>query len=445
MARVRTAGVAAALVAALAPVTFGGSAAFAVSATPAAVTAAVTAAAEVGTVVQDGGPLVVPAGDEGPVTLRFTATLPAGVKGPVSASFELDTWLAEVEAGGSPVSQNVIRSVCAVNGVSYGECAWHMPYAPPVLDDPPPHPSLDLPEVPAAETLTYTVTLDADRTAAVLGNLDARVELRDSTGASVARGTLGLDFVPGTPPPGQRGTVHARDKDGVLWRYEGTGDVNRPFATRKRVGGGWNGYTAVAPLTTATADGRGDLVARDKAGVLWYYQGTGKPSAPFAPRKRVGGGWNAYTALVGASDGSLVARDRDGVLWRYKAEYDSVYGPRKRVGGGWNTYTALTMSGAHDGALGRDKDGVLWKYTPHLRYPHPPFQQRQRVGGGWNTYTAIAGTAELGRDDRPDLVARDRDGKLWLYQGVYKPLSGLVPGSSRSLVGGGWNSYDLIF
>ncbi|MEU1225487.1 tachylectin-related carbohydrate-binding protein [Streptomyces sp. NPDC005828] len=438
MARVRTAVVAAALVAALAPVTFGGAAA--VAAPAAAV------AGTVGTVVQEGGRLKVPAGEEGAVTLRFTATLPAGVKGPVTASFDLDTWLQEGEAGSSPVSADVIRSACSVNGVSYGECAWHMPYFPPVLNDPPTRPSLDLPAVPAAETLTYTVTLDADRTAAVLGHPDVLVALRDGTGATVAEGRLaGLDFVPGTPPANQRGAVHARDKDGVLWRYEGTGDVSRPFATRKRVGGGWNGYTAVVPLTSATADGRGDLVARDKAGVLWYYQGTGKPDAPFAPRQRVGGGWNGYTALVGVGDGSLVARDGDGVLWRYKREYNVPYGPRQRVGGGWNTYTALTMSGAHDGALARDKDGVLWKYDYLGSVPSPPFQQRRRIGGGWNTYTTITASAELGRDEYPDLVARDRDGKLWLYQGVRNPSSGLVPGSSRSLVGGGWNTYDLMF
>ncbi|MFH8716472.1 hypothetical protein [Streptomyces zaomyceticus] len=445
MTRMRTAVVAAALVAALAPVTFGGPAAFAASP---AVTAAGTAA-EVGTVVQEGGRLTVPAGEEGPVTLRFTATLPAGVKGPVTASFELDTWLTEGEAGSSPVSQDVIRSGCAVNGVSYGECAWHMPYYPPVLNDPPTRPSLDLPAVPAAETLTYTVTLDADRTATILGRLRALVELRDSAGATVAQGALGLDFVAGTPSAERRGAVHARDKDGVLWRYEATGDVSRPFAPRKRVGGGWDAYTAVVPITTATADGRGDLVARDKAGVLWYYQGTGKPSAPFAPRQRVGGGWNAYTALVGVGDGGLVARDRDGVLWRYERKYNVPYGPRQRVGGGWNTYTALTMSGAYDGALGRDKDGVLWKYDRLGPVPSPPFKQRQRVGGGWNTYTAIAGTAELGRDEYPDLVARDGAGKLWLYQGVRKLLPdgrySLLPGPTRTLVGGGWNTYDLIF
>ncbi|WP_405854239.1 hypothetical protein OG361_16365 [Streptomyces sp. NBC_00090] len=454
MARVRTAVVAVALIATMAPVVLGGSAAVAApspattatTATTAAAEAAVGAVAEVGTVVQDGGRLTVPAGEEGAVTLRFTASLPAGVRGPVTGVLRLPDKLTEI-AGSSPVSENVIRSTCSVNGVAYGECRWDMPYMHDTQDADPP--SLALPTVTAAGTLAYAVTLDADRSAIVLGTPDARVELKDGTGAVVAEGTVGLDFVYGTPPPSVRGAVHARDKYGVLWRYEGTGDVNRPFAARKRVGGGWNAYTAVTPVRTAKADGWGDLVARDKSGVLWYYSGTGKPSAPFAPRQRVGGGWNVYTALVGVGDGGLVARDRDGVLWRYESGYHAPFEPRQRVGGGWNTYTALTMSGRYDGVLGRDKDGVLWKYDRLGIIPGPPFAPRHRVGGGWNIYSAIAGAAELGRDRYPDLVARDRAGKLWLYQGVPKPLTSWdyspVPGPTRTLVGGGWNTYNLIF
>ncbi|MGA5193992.1 hypothetical protein [Streptomyces exfoliatus] len=445
MARVRTAVVAAALIAVLAPVTLGGSMAFAAPALP----AAVTAAGEVGTVVQDGGPLAVSAGEEGAVTLRFTASLPVGVQGPVSGVLRLPTKLTEV-AGSSPVSANVIRSTCSVNGVAYGECRWNMPYMHDTQDADPP--SLDLPTVAAAGTLAYTVTLDADVSAVALVDKEARVELKDGTGAVVAQGTVGLSFVPGTPPPWLRGTVHARDTSGVLWRYEGTGDVTRPFAARERVGGGWNAYTAITPVRSTRAEGYGDLVARDRAGVLWYYAGTGDPSAPFAPRKRVGGGWNVYTTLVGVGDGGLVARDKDGVLWHYQSGYGVPFEPRQRVGGGWNTYSALTMNGAWGGVLGRDKDGVLWKYDP-VRVgeitPSVPFAPRHRVGGGWNIYTAIAGAYDLGRDRIPDLVARDRDGKLWLYQGVSKPLAdweySLVPGPTRSLVGGGWNTYNLIF
>ncbi|MFD8207616.1 hypothetical protein ACFV2S_14665 [Streptomyces sp. NPDC059695] len=449
MARVRTAVAAAALVAALAPVTFGGAAAVAAPVTTAAAGTAAEAGS-VGTVVQEGGRLTVPAGEEGAVTLRFTATLPAGTQGPVSGMLRLPTTLV-ASAGGSPVSENVIRSTCTVNGTAYGACPWHMPFVRAGEEQDPP--SLDLPTVPAAGTLTYAVTMDADRTASVLGHPDARVELKDSTGTVVAGGTVRLDFVPATPPPSQRGALHARDKQGVLWRYEGTGDVTRPFATRKRVGGGWNAYTVVTPLFSATAGGTGRLVARDRAGVLWYYEGTGNPAAPFAPRERVGGGWNTYTALVGTGDGSLVARDRDGVLWLYEKTYEGYsrpFEPRKRVGGGWNTYNALVKSGGWDGALSRDKDGVLWKYDRQGCIPCAPFEPRQRIGGGWNVYTALAGTAELGRDDVPDLVARDAAGKLWLYRGVHVPEPGsywglIGPGPTRSLIGGGWNVYDLMF
>ncbi|MER5967322.1 hypothetical protein [Streptomyces sp. NPDC002057] len=441
MARARTAVVATTLIAALASATLGGTAAFAAPAVPAALTAA-----GAGTVVQNGGPVTVAAGEEGAVTLRFTASLPAGVRGPVTGAVHLPTTLHAV-AGNSPVSENVVRSTCSVNGVAYGACRWNMPFLHDFDEADPP--SLDLPAVPAARTLAYSVTVDADRSAVALVGTEALVALKDTTGAVVARGTVGLRFVPGTPPPHERGAVHARDAAGVLWRYEGTGDVTRPFAVRKRVGGGWNAYTVVTPVVPATADGRGGLVARDRAGVLWYYEGTGDPSAPFAPRQRVGGGWSVYTALVGTGDGGLVARDRDGALWRYQAGLRAPFGPRERVGGGWNTYTALTMAGTYDGVLGRDKDGVLWKYDYFGSVPGEPFRPRLRVGGGWNVYSAVAGGTRLGRDEHPDVVARDRAGRLWLYPGVGRPVPSrgdvVVPGSTRTLVGGGWNTYDLIF
>ncbi|MGW4725812.1 hypothetical protein [Streptomyces sp. NPDC004291] len=447
MARVRMAVVATALIATVAPVALGGTAAHAVPATA----TAVGAAAEVGKVVQEGGRLAVPAGDEGAVTLRFTATLPAGTKGPVTGVLRLPDMLTE-SAGSSPVSENVLRSTCAVNGVAYGACRWDMPYQ--YDDREVEKPSLALPAVPAAATLVYAVTLDADRSATVLGRPDALVELKDAGGAVVAVGTVGLDFVDGTPPALERGALHARDRNGVLWRYEGTGDVRRPFGARERIGGGWNAYTAVTPLWNARAAGYGDLVARDRSGVLWYYRGTGDPDAPFAPRTRVGGGWNVYTALSGTGDGNLVARDKSGALWVYEKTIGgsgAPFKPRRYDGRGWNAYDVLVPAGGNDGALARDKSGVLWKYENADWTQGPPFAPRHRVGGGWNVYTALAGTAELGRDGTGDLVARDAAGKLWLYQGVTTKgndptrTDSVVPGPTRSLIGGGWNAYDMIF
>lgn len=76
--------------------------------------------------------------------------------------------------------------------------------------------------------------------------------------------------------------VIARDKGGVLWLYQGTGDRDRPLTGRTRIGGGWQAFDQLAGGSDLTGDGRPDLVANDKAGVLFLYKGTGNAAAPFA-------------------------------------------------------------------------------------------------------------------------------------------------------------------
>ncbi|MEY9870789.1 hypothetical protein ABH931_000243 [Streptacidiphilus sp. MAP12-33] len=91
----------------------------------------------------------------------------------------------------------------------------------------------------------------------------------------------------------------ARDTTGVLWLYQGTGNPSAPFETRVRVGGGWNTYDSIVGVGDITNDVWTDLVARDASGVLWLYQGTGNPSAPFKARVSLGNGWSTYNTLVG--------------------------------------------------------------------------------------------------------------------------------------------------
>ncbi|MFH8841175.1 tachylectin-related carbohydrate-binding protein [Streptomyces sp. NPDC017868] len=436
MTRIRTALVlAAALFAGVAPAGLGG---VAVAAPPA------PAVAEVGTVVQEGGRLTVPAGGEGPVTLRLKATLPAGVTGPVNADIGLPV-VNYPPAGPNPRRLAVaLHSTCSVNGGAFAVCEWDAPQADGI--DYPYSVRLVLPVARAAATLTYAVTIDTSSQQSWVGSLDAPVTLRDSAGAVVAQGGAGLDFVPGVlPDPETMGVVHARDKAGVLWRYEGTSRVDRPFRPRKKIGGGWNAYTAIVPLGHATAAGQGDLVARDKAGILWYYKGTGNPDAPFAPRVRLGGGWNVYTAFTVSPRGELVGRDKAGVLWFHAWNRESEpfsIDSRLREGAGWNIYTTLNQFGW--GALARDTSGVLWKYDAAIAEPTRIYQRRVRVGAGWNAYTSITTMRDVGGDREPDLVARDRTGKLWLYQSVIK--NGVqVPSPTRTPVGLGWNIYDLMF
>ncbi|MFI9112906.1 FG-GAP repeat domain-containing protein [Streptomyces venezuelae] len=282
----------------------------------------------------------------------------------------------------------------------------------------------------------------------------------------------------GTPFPVQGAPVvpwhglHARDATGKLRRYQGTGKATGPFWPRGEAGSGWQTYTTVtsispyeqAPLSrgaagpSAATRGLGDLVARDAAGTLWYYdrQVGGYSASPFASRVRVGGGWNVYDQLTGVGDldgdklMDLVARDRTGTLWLYKGTGSQTGGARfkarVRIGAGWQTYDRLaggidlTGDGRAD-LLARDTSGTLWLYKG-TGQATAPYASRVRVGGGWSAYDQLVLTGDLTDDGRADAVARDRSGTLWVYQGTGKATT---PFLTRMRVGGGWNAYNHLF
>ncbi|MEV6200211.1 VCBS repeat-containing protein [Streptomyces sp. NPDC051771] len=167
------------------------------------------------------------------------------------------------------------------------------------------------------------------------------------------------------------GTAHAdlvaRDKTGVLWLYQGNGRGG--FLGRVRIGGGWQTYEHLAGGSDFTGDGRPDLVAADKTGVLYLYAATGNVNAPFAARKRIGGGWQVYNQLVGTGNlggtaaGDLVARDKDGVLWLYLGKGDGTFTGRTRVASGFGRYGELVGAGRFDG----DATNDLLAYEPATR------------------------------------------------------------------------------
>ncbi|MGI5531014.1 FG-GAP repeat domain-containing protein [Streptomyces syringium] len=92
--------------------------------------------------------------------------------------------------------------------------------------------------------------------------------------------------------------IVARDKDGVLWLYKGTGDSTKPFAARTKIGAGWNQFSKLLGTGDVDLDGRSDLIARDGDGALWLYKGTGNASSPFKARVKIGNsGWNQYRLM----------------------------------------------------------------------------------------------------------------------------------------------------
>ncbi|MFD3724467.1 FG-GAP repeat domain-containing protein [Streptomyces sp. NPDC058671] len=177
------------------------------------------------------------------------------------------------------------------------------------------------------------------------------------------------------------GDFVARDRSGVLWLYKGRGD--HTFSTRIRVGGGWGTYHRLTGGSDLTGDGRADLVAADKAGVLWLHRGTGRDTAPFAARVRIGGGWGVYDQLTavgnfaGGPAGDLVARDRAGVLWLYLGKGDGTFAPRTRIGGGWGGYGRLVGIGDadRDGRPDLYAEGSLYRATGDWAAPLRPREE----------------------------------------------------------------------
>ncbi|MFE3071797.1 FG-GAP repeat domain-containing protein [Streptomyces sp. NPDC059247] len=192
------------------------------------------------------------------------------------------------------------------------------------------------------------------------------------------------------------------DTTGGLWFHAGTGAHEAaPLVPRVWIGGGWGVYTQLAGGSDLTGDGRADLVAVDKAGDLWLYKGTGKASAPFAPRKKTGFGWGIYNKitavgnLAGGPAGDLVARDKNGVLWLYLGKGDGTFATRSRIGAGWNQYTHII--GIGDAT--RDGRADLYGIGPsNTVYIHPgsghwrvPFTLRQSTDVLANRSYALTG------------------------------------------------------
>ncbi|MCX5386291.1 VCBS repeat-containing protein [Streptomyces sp. NBC_00083] len=161
-------------------------------------------------------------------------------------------------------------------------------------------------------------------------------------------GIYDKELSPGNLGGGGAYDIIARDKAGVLWIYLGYGDGT--VTGRVKVGAGWDAYTQIAGKGDLDGDGKADIVARDTAGVLWFYKGTGNYAAPFAPRTKIGAGWNMFNTLVSTGDvdldgkTDLIARDTNGGLWLYKGTGNAAapYQARVQIGSNYNIYRLLT-------------------------------------------------------------------------------------------------------
>lgn len=160
-------------------------------------------------------------------------------------------------------------------------------------------------------------------------------------------GQYNLVFSPGTLVGAKHPDLLARDKQGILWRFQTKADGS--LAPRVEVGPGWSQFTQITGQGDLTGDGKPDIVARDKQGVLWLYKGTGDARKPFASRVKVSAGWNQFNKLVATGDvdgdghSDLLARDLEGNLWLFKGTGKAAapLKSRVKVGTGFNQYRDL--------------------------------------------------------------------------------------------------------
>ncbi|MFE5510953.1 FG-GAP repeat domain-containing protein [Streptomyces sp. NPDC056529] len=282
-----------------------------------------------------------------------------------------------------------------------------------------------------------------------------------------------------------RADVIARTKDGYLYLYLGTGNLSKPLGARTSIGPGWGSYDQIVGFSDANGDGRADLYARDNAGTLWFYAGTGKPSAPFGARKAIGGGWGTYTQLLPGGDGFLLARDNTGTLYVYAGKGNGTLAGRQKSGdtgsmkgivhfanGGGTAYTgkegffATTPAGAlywySNDTVGKPSPRVLASDNGSFNDTFVPLHfsslngdglsdlgiltygdlyiEGEYIGPGWDAYDRIVGPGDLTGDGKGDLLARDKSGVLYLYAGNG---AGTAFGG-RIKIGPGWGAYDKI-
>ncbi|MFJ4871438.1 FG-GAP repeat domain-containing protein [Streptomyces sp. NPDC088757] len=249
--------------------------------------------------------------------------------------------------------------------------------------------------------------------------VEAEATLLDGTGEPVYQGWL-MNVTRAANPHDYTGNgstdVLARDASGVLWRDDlRDRPVGGKFvpAQRTRIGAGWNTYKQIEAVGNVGGAAAGDLVAVDGSGVQWLYLAKG--DGTFAPRVQVGTGWQVYNKITGGSDldgdgrADLVGADNAGYLWFYKGtgSYSKPYAPRVKVGAGWQTYDQITAVGNIAGSVAgdvvaRDTSGVLWL---HQGNGAGGFSARVRIGAGWGAFSHLVGAGDLDNDGRPDLIA----------------------------------------
>lgn len=255
----------------------------------------------------------------------------------------------------------------------------------------------------------------------------------------------------------------AVDKSGSLWvypgrqyRWDGTG--TRPtnlFSPRIYVGRGWGGFTSLIRHGDMNSDGRQDVMARDAQGRLFLYPGTGNPAGILGAGVQIGTGWGGFTSIVSVGDlntddkDDVIAARSNGELMLYPGtgKAAGAFTTPRAIGTGWKggpivavgdwTYDERTE------IMFRNTTGVVRNYESKPgEFPIGKSEIVLEATGG-NALINMVGmgdlTSDLEFEPIPDVLMQGKDGSLVLYTWDWTPAS---PEATK--IGSGWATYRIF-
>ncbi|MFF9274174.1 FG-GAP-like repeat-containing protein [Streptomyces griseosporeus] len=271
--------------------------------------------------------------------------------------------------------------------------------------------------------------------------VSGRVELRN--GRLVRHDHVGL-----YGHPDLIGDLLTLNSSGGLTFQQGTGGGSFDW---KVTAGGWSTSTVAVPFGDLNGDFCNDVLIRMPDGSLRGYKvPCGKAPAPAMPYVKIGTGYGQYNVLT--SPGDLTGDGRPDLLARksstgdihlFAAKSDGTLAWPRTIRSAWTGYTHIVGAGDLTGdgrgdVLARDKAGTLWRYDG---LGNGLLKDRVQVFTKWgNGYNAIVGVGDVTGDGRDDLVERDGAGNLFLNAGNGRGSFG-----ARILIGTGWQGYKGLF
>ncbi|MBX9424752.1 MULTISPECIES: VCBS repeat-containing protein [Streptomyces] len=234
-----------------------------------------------------------------------------------------------------------------------------------------------------------------------------------------------------------KGDVIARTPAGNLNFYGSTGNPLKPFKAPRSIGFAWDMYNQILPVDDQDGDGDTEVWARLKDGTLRAYGGSGTGSYDTLETISDPGGWAGVSQFGGAGNmpaqgkEEMLAIDKAGVLYWYHTLNNGKLSTRQQLGTGWGGVNLTNVSSFDPNG----ESDVVEIYAGRL------YVEGDDFGGGWNAFNLLAGPGDLNMDGSGDLLARDRSGNLYLYPTTRTGSTF----HARTLVSGGWQTYNWFF